>query len=338
MLFDNQEKGAAAEIQFIDFDADFSQKEAAIILENKLKLEREQEREQQYNRPQHSSGDMLDGIFDAAANALEKMIKAAIEEMKKAQDAKEREDFLKEIQDEMNKYITESKTVGELEARAAEAKKLFEMLDKHYAYMKGDTAAERVWLNQNAEINKKIIDACKQIKDKSQAVNFTDRESLKADLTRIYRRENIVEIKATTAELKKQVSAATDEMREKSQAATTKMKELYERSTDYEKHSRRNPGLYYYNEPPNAFNGEGIPKESETGKAITEEIRTRNDMEKGISESREILSALEKIEPEREHTFHIKKGEDVLEKIREQTTELAQDLKHEQDRCVAMDM
>ncbi|SFM31146.1 hypothetical protein [Pelosinus propionicus] len=301
--------------------------QAAVILENELKNQREQEqREQDYNRRYdvNPHKDLLTCLFDAAANAILKQAEEWRRGEREKEEANERQKMVDELAKEAQKYLTEAKTIFELEKRNTEVKKAFESLDREYKHTKGDTSQERLLLNKHINVVSQAQESIKIIKDKEQEISFNNRQSLQSELKRCYEKENVIEYKISNSDLKEHIRKSTDEMKEQSAAATTKMKEAYEKSKDWVSHERRDPHKYYYGEPANLFTGQGIPKDSPTGKILSEHIETRNKLENGIRESAEIQTNLSKVPPDHEYHIKVNRTEDIIEKIREKAHEVAQ--------------
>jgi hypothetical protein len=322
----NPTKEETIELQAIKTNEDFERNEASIILENNLKLKNEVADRERIERTEYSHrDDMLGGLFDAIGNGFEKMLKEALHNLRESRNELTHKEELMKIETEIEKILIESKSVGALEQRLGETKRLIETLDRHYQHVKGDTSAERLRLNNDLDITVKTLETCKGIKDKYQEINFSNHFEMKSELKRCFEKENVMEVKMKTSELLKTVTSSAETMQLKSAAATTKMRDVYTKSDEWVTHPIRDNDKYFYKEPVHQFTGQGIPKSSETGQTIAEQIKIRNVMEKGISDSNKIVENLSKLQPNQEHIIKVKSGQDLIEKIAERAREFARE-------------
>lgn len=311
--------------------SDYEQNQAAVILETELKNRQEREEQDRYNKNHYShSNDMFGGLIDSIANAVTKCATAVFEWRQQQIIDKKRDEALAKIEKEVENLLLEAKSIGDLEKRTVEAKRIFEAVDREYKHIKGDTGEERLRLNKNLNKINEIQEQCRKIKDKDQEINISNFYTVKKELNRCYEKENVIEYKMTNAELKQHLTNSASEMKEKSTAATEKMKIIYKNSKDWKKHDRYTPADYYYTEPPAKFTGEGIPKDSVTGQALREQMETRNQMETNITQTKEIQNTIAKLPDEQEHIIKVTKGDDLLQKIHEKIQDLSKDQQQQQ--------
>lgn len=316
------------ELQQSKANEEIEQNKAAIIVENELKAQREQEAHDRYERDHYSTrNDLLGGLIDSIGNGIEKLIRDLHEMRVNAIHEKERREELAKIEADVEKLLTKSKNIAELESRTAATKQLLQKLDYAYQHAKGDTSKERLQISSDIALLAKTQEQCRQIKNKNQEIKFSNQPELKSELKRCFENENVIEIKMSNADMLSKVDSAVDQMKEQQTAATEKMRDLYEKSNDWQKHEQRDTGKYYYKEPAHMFNGTGIPKDSLTGEILQQQIETRNNLIKGIHEAEELKDVLSKIPNEHSHEIKVNKHDDILEKIKEKAEEFAKEFK-----------
>ena len=318
----NFRKAKFSEKNFFDLhNSEFEQNKANVLLEEYIKS-KNREKEEYNNRQKPQGKDMFDDLITAMGNAIEGGIAGVLNHIKEKREQKQRDELITKLEKEAAEFTKGATTVGELEKRLIAVEKVFKSLEKQYTNSPDNRLEERLRVNKRLDACAKLRTQCDSIVDKNQPVFITERASLVSEINRCRQLETSIPINDTNANIQKTFEAANTRLEEQNERATAKMKRIYDTTTEWHKHDNRDTSKYLYREPAYEFKGQGIPIDSETGKAIKEQLQIQKENSIEIDKNKETLKILKTIDPEHNFNFTCKEGQNFNDEILKKVAEI----------------
>ena len=163
-----QNKGASSKDHLpppLASDADAKYRDLEIRAQEKLKAQEEKDRIAEIDRARRGrggGGDVVDELFGSAGAAIERTIAAAQRKLQEKISEAKREQTLKEIQENLQKYLNEARGIEEQGRRAAQIEKTLKELDRQLQQSRKVCLDERLALNREITRMKALQEAARQ--------------------------------------------------------------------------------------------------------------------------------------------------------------------------------